>query len=190
MSQISIRHRIQDGFVQFDCERIGVIDLEKRYRRQEFFQRRQDREPCGFRDILRTGDADCMQKLVFAYPGHLDDLNDQTFDELLDEFWHAQLNGNHGLQTGDFGPGELPERRMGPAFIVGDVGVIKDKDQIVVCRITDATVCGRQTWTPTPEEARFIDESTADAEQRVKFGEYVVRNGSLVGALFAALGDY
>lgn len=199
MSQISIRHPIAGGFVTFDCEQLGVIDLEKRYLRQETGSANMKTTGCdwllwfGIRHGQSRQVEISFDKLA-GLDGVSTDLGDDALEILADDLSIAQENGVFGfVERPDLEPfidGTTGLTRLGAALIVGDVGIIKDKDQILVCRITDATVCGQRTWTPTDEETRFLDECTANAEERVSFGRYVVENGSLHMALFAALGDY
>lgn len=200
MSKISIRYPIAGGFVTFDCEQLGIIYLDERYKRQDLWiaDRIPDTITTGCDLLLwkaiQAGDGEEAADACKILQGVSTQLGDDALDILADDLSIAQENGVFGfVQRPDLEPfidGTKCLTRLGAALIVGDVGIIKDKDQILVCRITDSAVCNHQTWTPTDEETRFLDECSANPQERVSFGRYVVENGSLHMALFAALGDY
>lgn len=196
MIVIRIRYPIAGGFVAFDCEQLGSISLEQRYHRQEAMRLGTEGQELDklLWSGIKVGNIDCVKLAFMRLKGVSTQLGDDALDIIADDLSIAQENGVFGfVERPDLEPfidGTTGLTRLGAALIVGDVGVIKGKDEILVCRITDATVCGQQTWTPTDEETRFLDECTANAEERVSFGRYVVENGSLDTALYAALGDY
>lgn len=196
MSQISIRYPITGGFVTFDCQQLGCISLEQRYYRQEAMRLGTEGQELDklLWSGIKVGNIGIVELAFMRLKGISTMIVDEALDILADDLSIAQENGVFGfVERPDLEPfidGTTGLTRLGAALIVGDVGIIKDTDQILVCRITDATVSGHSTWTPTDEETRFLDECTANAEERVKFARYVVENGSLDMALFVALGDY
>lgn len=194
--KISIRHKISDGFVVFDCERIGVIELEQRLRRQKTGVL--DNLCEGPDEILWTaiqnGNADMAVYAFRVMDGVSTEFGDYAFNDVINALREGFDNDVFGFQITRNAESIFKTtetiRKMGPAFALGELAIFKDYDQIFVCRITDANVISDTPRTCTDEESRLLDECNANAVERVKFAKYVIQNGSLAGALFAALGDY
>lgn len=187
--KISITHPIKGGFAVFECEKIGVIYTHNNL--QRLISGKADKLCEGGDSIiwvaLQNGNAIWAEKAFRGMNGVTSNFGDYALKDIFDTLSDSSSYGIYE-STGS-GIERLLNWPPNDAFIIGDIGVMRGTYSITVCKITDATVCGG-TWTPTDEEAAFIDKSNADAAGRISFARYVVENGSLAGALFAALGDY